>query len=152
MTSSCLQNQCHLKDSSTLPSSAASESTALALFGPPLLCTDPEETLPRRFCLGATGLLLIITGSLAPAGQNHRFLLTILNGSNRDLVSTSFPSFPQQPTKLWTFNGFSDQFQNLSTIFPKICLCLSQQYPMHMVPISVLVGVSLAVAKHYDKR
>ena len=50
MTPSCLQNQYHLGDSYTLPSSAAAQGTALAISGTQLLCA-PRKQFPEDFTL-----------------------------------------------------------------------------------------------------
>jgi hypothetical protein len=48
MTPSWLQNQYHLGDSYTLPSTAAAQDTTLGIFGTQLLC-DLRKLIPEDF-------------------------------------------------------------------------------------------------------
>ena len=69
MTLSCLQNQCHLGNSYTLPSPASTQGTTLAISGTQPLCSP--KTLPRRCHLNDAGLFLITANFLVPANQNQ---------------------------------------------------------------------------------
>jgi hypothetical protein len=73
MTPSCLQNQYHLGDSYTLPSTAAAYGTSLAMFRTQLLCAFRKEKkkLLRRFHFSAAGFFLITANFLAPANQHQ---------------------------------------------------------------------------------
>lgn len=70
MMPSCLQNQYHLDDSYTLPSTAAAWGTLGYLWNTASLCS--QKTLPI-FHLSDAGLFLITTNFLAPANQHQLF-------------------------------------------------------------------------------
>jgi hypothetical protein len=68
VTPSYLQNQYHLGNSYTLPSTVTAQGTTLAISGTQPLCS--QKTLPRRCHLNDAGLFLITTSFLAPANQH----------------------------------------------------------------------------------
>lgn len=66
-------NQYHLGDSYAFSGPAANTNNFGYLWTTHLLCSDPEETLPRRFHPSDAGLLLITANSSAPADRKRRF-------------------------------------------------------------------------------